>query len=49
MEALEKELSEVEEALMGEAAYDYKKAAELDNRKNGIEERLMEIYEELEQ
>ncbi len=48
MEALENELSEVEEALMGEAAYDYKKAAELDERKNQIEERLMEIYEELE-
>ncbi len=48
MEALESELAEVEEALMGEAAYDYKKAAELDNRKNEIEERLMEIYEELE-
>lgn len=48
METLEKELSEVEEALMGDAAYDYKKAAELDCRKNEIEERLMEIYEELE-
>ena len=48
MESLEAELLEVEEALMGEAAYDYKKAAELDNRKNEIEERLMEIYEELE-
>ena len=48
MEKLEAELAEVEEALMGEAAYDYKKAAELDNRKNEIEERLMEIYEELE-
>ncbi len=48
MEKLEIELSEVEEALMGEAAYDYKKVAELDNRKNQIEERLMEIYEELE-
>jgi ATP-binding cassette subfamily F protein 3 len=49
MEKLESELLEVEEALMGEAAYDYKKAAELDCRKNEIEERLMEIYEELEQ
>ena len=48
MEKLEAELSAVEEALMGEAAYDYKKAAELDCRKNEIEERLMEIYEELE-
>ena len=48
MEKLEAELSEIEEALMGEAAYDYKRVAELDNRKNEIEERLMEIYEELE-
>ncbi len=49
MEALETELAQVDEALMGEAAYDYKRAAELDERKSEIEERLMEIYEELEE
>ena len=48
MEKLEAELSEIEELMSGEAATDYKKLAELDNRKNEIEERLLEIYEELE-
>lgn len=48
MEKLEKELSEVEELMNGEAATDYKRLAELDERKNEIEERLLEIYEELE-
>ena len=48
MEKLEAELEQIEEEMMGEAAYDYKKVAELDTRKNEIEERLLEIYEELE-
>ena len=48
MEKLEEELGEIEELMMGEAATDYKKIAELDTRKNEIEERLLEIYEELE-
>ena len=47
-EKIEKELEEIEEALYGEAATDYKKAAELTARKDELEERLMEIYEELE-
>ena len=49
MEKLEAELETIEEEMMGEAAYDYKKVAELDNRKNEIEERLLEIYEEIEE
>ena len=48
MEKLEAELDEVSEQMNGEAATDYKKLAELDARKNEIEDRLMEIYEELE-
>ncbi len=46
-EALESELSELEAALFGEAASDYQRAAELDARRTLIEERLLEIYEEL--
>ncbi len=46
-EKLETELEEVENELYGDAASDYMKAAELDTRKNEIEERLMEIYEEI--
>ena len=48
MEKLENELEKIEEEMMGDAAYDYKKVAELDTRKTEIEERLFEIYEELE-
>ena len=46
--ALEEELATLEEELFGSAAADYVRAAELDARKNTVEERLMEIYEELE-
>ena len=48
MEKLETELDEIAEQMNGEAATDYKKVAELDLRKNELEERLLEIYEELE-
>ncbi len=48
MESLEAELSEIEEEMNGSAATDYKRVAELDLRKTEIEERLLEIYEELE-
>ena len=48
MEKLEEELALIDEQMSGEAATDYKKLAELDERKNEIEERLLEIYEELE-
>ena len=43
----EAELSAVEEEMMGEAATDYLRVAALDARKNEIEERLLEIYEEI--
>ena len=46
-EAIEKELDEIGTALFGEAATDYKKAAELDSRKSALEERLLEIYEQI--
>ncbi len=46
-EKLEEELETVENELYGEAASDYERAALLDARKNEIEERLMEIYEEI--
>ena len=47
-EKIEQELEDIEEALYGDAATDYKKAAELTAKKDALEERLMEIYEELE-
>ena len=47
-EKIEQELEQIENDLFGEAATDYKKAAELTARKDELEERLMEIYEELE-
>ena len=49
MQTLEAELERIEEEMMGDAAYDYKRVAELDTRKTEIEERLFEIYEELEE
>ena len=47
-EKIEAELEQIEADLFGEAATDYKKAAELTARQSALEERLMEIYEELE-
>ena len=47
-EKLEKELEQIEAEMFGDAAYDYEKVAALDLRKNEIEERLLEIYEETE-
>jgi len=47
--ALEAELEQIEEELFGSAASDYQRAARLDTRKNEVEERLMEIYELLEE
>lgn len=46
-EKIEQELEQIENDLFGEAATDYKKAAELTARKDELEERLLEIYEEL--
>ena len=45
---IEDELERISEEMSGEAAFDYVKLSELDNRKNELEERLLEIYEELE-
>ena len=45
--ALEMELEQVEAEMLGEAATDYERVAALDIRRNEIEERLMEIYEEI--
>ena len=47
-EKIEAELEQIEADLFGEAATDYKKAAALTARQSALEERLMEIYEELE-
>ena len=46
-EKIERELDEIGEQMAGEAAYDYVILAELDQRKNALEERLLEIYEEI--
>ena len=48
-ETLEGELEQIEEELFGSAAADYVRAAELDARKTAVEERLLEIYEALEE
>ena len=48
MEKLEAELAAIEDEMNGSAATDYKRVAELDLRRTEIEDRLMEIYEELE-
>ena len=48
-ETLEGELGQIEEELFGSAAADYVRAAELDARKTAVEERLLEIYELLEE
>ena len=49
MEKLEAEIEEIDAEMLGEAATDYKKIAELDERKNAAEERIFEIMEELEE
>jgi hypothetical protein len=45
---LEDELLTIEEQLSGDAATDYKRVAELDARKNELEEQLLSAYEEIE-
>ncbi len=42
---LEKELEELEAELFGEASTNYQRAAEIDTRKNEIEEELLGLYE----
>jgi chromosome segregation ATPase len=44
---IEAELEELDARMNGEAATDYVLLAELDTRKNMLEERLLEIYEEI--
>ncbi len=46
-EKLEGELAAIEDEMNGEAAYDYVRLSELDEKKNALEERLLEIYEEI--
>ena len=46
IEKLEKELEDINEELFGDAATDYMRAAELDSRREAVEERLLELYEE---
>ena len=43
---LETEICDIDDALFGEAATDYHKAAELSDRKTTAEDRLMQLYEE---
>ena len=45
IEKLEAELTELDEELFGKAAADYVRAAEIDKRKNEIEEELLTLYE----
>ena len=45
---IETEIDKIDAELAGDAATDYVRAAELDARKTELEERLLEIYEELE-
>ena len=44
---IETELAAIEEEMNGSAATDYVRLAELDTKKNALEERLLEIYEEI--
>ncbi len=46
-EKIESELESISKEISGSAAYDYVRLAELDTRKNELEERLLEIYEEI--
>ena len=45
IEELEDELLKLEDELFGSAASDYVRAAEIDKRKNEIEEELLSLYE----
>ena len=46
-EKIEQEIDEIDKEASGEAAYDYVRLSELEERKNALEERLLEIYEEI--
>ena len=43
---LEKELADITDELFGDAATDYIRAGELDDRRMTVEDRLMQLYEE---
>jgi len=49
IESLEKRLAEIQDELFGPAASDYKRAAELDDERITVEDRLMQLYEEEEE
>lgn len=44
---IEAELEQIDDEMSGDAATDYVRLAELDQKKNALEERLLEIYEEI--
>ncbi|MBP3370311.1 MAG: ABC-F family ATP-binding cassette domain-containing protein, partial [Clostridia bacterium] len=44
---IENEIDEIDARMAGEAAYDYKLLSELEEKKSALEERLLEIYEEI--
>ncbi len=46
-EKLEAQIEEIDAEMNGEAATDYTRLAELDEKKNALEERLLEIYGEI--
>lgn len=46
-EQIEAELESISREMSSDAAYDYVRLAELDEKKNSLEERLLEIYEEI--
>ena len=49
IEKLEKRLVEIQDELFGEAASDYKRAAELEDERITPEDLLMQLYEEEEE
>ena len=46
-EKIEAEIDGIDAEMSGDAAYDYVKLSELEEKKNALEERLLEIYEEI--
>ena len=46
-EKIEKEIDAIDAEASGEAAYDYLRLSELEEKKNALEERLLEIYGEI--
>lgn len=48
-EKIENEISEIDGEMLGDAAYDYTRLTALEAEKSKLEERLLEIYEELEE